>query len=70
MLRSFFSDHKKTIFSAAATVGFFSLVSRALGLFRDRLLASTFGAGGTLDAYYAAFRVPDFIFNLLVFLVG
>ncbi len=66
MLKSFFSDHKKTIFSAAVTVGFFSLASRALGLFRDRLLASTFGAGETLDTYYAAFRIPDLIFNLLV----
>lgn len=66
MLKSFFSDHKKTIFSAAATVGFFTLASRALGLIRDRLLASTFGAGETLDAYYAAFRIPDLIFNLLV----
>ena len=42
------------------------LVSRVLGLFRDRLLASTFGAGDTLDIYYAAFRVPDLIYNLLI----
>jgi putative peptidoglycan lipid II flippase len=33
-----------------------------LALFRDRLLAHHFGAGGTLDIYYAAFRIPDFIF--------
>lgn len=66
MLKSFFSDHKKTIFSAAVTVGFFSLASRALGLLRDRLLAFTFGAGEILDSYYAAFRVPDLVFNLLV----
>jgi len=37
-----------------------------LGLVRDRLLASTFGAGNTLDAYYASFRVPDFVFNVLI----
>lgn len=43
-----------------------SLVSRLLGLVRDRLFASTFGAGDQLDAYYAAFRLPDLIFNLLV----
>lgn len=30
------------------------------------MLATTFGAGPSLDAYYAAFRVPDFVFNLLV----
>jgi putative peptidoglycan lipid II flippase len=44
-----------------------SLASRALGLFRDRLLAASFGAGDTLDVYYAAFRIPDLIYNLLVF---
>jgi putative peptidoglycan lipid II flippase len=51
---------------AAFIVGFFALVSRFVGLLRDRLLASRFGAGDTLDSYYAAFRLPDFIFNLLV----
>ena len=43
-----------------------SLASRLLGLFRDRVLASEFGAGQTLDTYYAAFRIPDLIFNLLI----
>lgn len=43
-----------------------SLASRLLGLFRDRILASEFGAGATLDTYYAAFRIPDLIFNLLI----
>lgn len=43
-----------------------SLASRLLGLFRDRILASEFGAGVTLDTYYAAFRIPDLIFNLLI----
>ncbi|MBI2636810.1 MAG: murein biosynthesis integral membrane protein MurJ, partial [Parcubacteria group bacterium] len=50
----------------AIIIAFFSLLSRGLGLFRDRLLFSTFGAGDTLDTYYAAFRVPDLIFNTLV----
>ncbi len=43
-----------------------SLASRFLGVFRDRILAGEFGAGDTLDIYYAAFRVPDLIFNLLI----
>lgn len=51
---------------AAFIVGFFTLASRVAGLVRDRLFASTFGAGDTLDAYYAAFRIPDFVFNLLI----
>jgi len=51
---------------AALLVGASSLVSRFLGIFRDRILAGEFGAGETLDIYYAAFRIPDLIFNLLV----
>jgi len=43
-----------------------SVASRFLGIFRDRILASEFGAGQVLDMYYAAFRIPDLIFNLLV----
>ncbi len=42
------------------------LASRVLGLIRDRFLASTFGAGDTLDVYYAAFRIPDLIYNILI----
>jgi putative peptidoglycan lipid II flippase len=48
-----------------------ALLSRFIGVYRDHLLAKTFGAtSGTgifnLDVYYAAFRVPDLIYNLLV----
>lgn len=42
------------------------IASRFLGFLRDRILASQFGAGDTLDAYYTAFRIPDFIYGLLV----
>lgn len=47
---------------AAYLLGFFALLSQILALVRDRLLAYTFGASHTLDVYYAAFRIPDFIF--------
>ena len=47
-------------------VGVSSFISRFLGVFRDHILAGQFGAGDELDIYYAAFRVPDLIFNLLV----
>lgn len=43
-----------------------SVVSRVLGVVRDRLLAATFGAGWELDAYYAAFRLPDTLYNLVI----
>jgi len=51
---------------SALLIAFFSIISKLLGLLRDRLLASYFGAGSTLDAYYAAFKLPDLIFNTLV----
>ncbi|MDO8512675.1 MAG: murein biosynthesis integral membrane protein MurJ [bacterium] len=54
------------LISAASLVAISSLLSRLLGLFRDRLFAEHFGAGPELDAYFAAYRIPDIIFNLLV----
>jgi putative peptidoglycan lipid II flippase len=43
-----------------------TLGSYVLGLVRDRTFAHTFGATRTLDAYNAAFILPDFLFNILV----
>ncbi len=65
MLR-LFSRESTSIASAATLVAVLSFGSRLLGLLRDRLLAGTFGAGDSLDAYYAAFRIPDFVFSLVV----
>jgi len=47
---------------AAYLLAGFALLSQVLALVRDRLLAASFGATGTLDVYYASFRIPDFIF--------
>src|SRR3989338_2879304 len=51
---------------AAYLLAFFTFLSQLLGLVRDRLLASTFGASAALDAYYAAFRLPDLILMVIV----
>jgi putative peptidoglycan lipid II flippase len=40
--------------------------SYGLGLLRDRIFAQTFGLSAELDAYNAAFLLPDFLFNFLV----
>jgi putative peptidoglycan lipid II flippase len=61
-----FSKIKGTITGGAMIIALFSVFSRILGLFRDRLLSGSFGAGRILDAYYAAFRLPDLIFNTLI----
>ncbi len=55
-----------SVSKAAVIVGFFTLLSKLVGLVRDPLLTSKIGVGNTLDTYYAAFRIPDFIFNLLI----
>src|SRR3990167_3991238 len=47
---------------AAYLLGFFAICSQVLALVRDRILAAQFGAGNTLDIYYAAFRIPDILF--------
>jgi len=66
MFNKLLNGESKTITSAAIIVAAASLASRFLGIIRDRILAGEFGAGDILDTYYAAFRIPDLIFNLLV----
>ncbi|MEK7211882.1 MAG: murein biosynthesis integral membrane protein MurJ [Patescibacteria group bacterium] len=66
MLAKIFNSESRTIGGAAIVLAFFSLASRLLGVVRDRALSGQFGAGDALDAYYAAFRIPDFLYNILI----
>lgn len=66
MIKRLFAKKIDSVAIAALLVGFSSFISRLLGLLRDRILAGQFGAGDELDVYYAAFRVPDLLYNLLV----
>lgn len=66
MFKDFFKKQINSITLAAALIALSSLVSRFLGVVRDHILASQFGAGTTLDIYYAAFRIPDLIYNLII----
>ena len=59
---SFIGKEIRGLHEAAYLLATFALLSQALGLVRDKLLAFTFGAGHSLDVYYAAFRIPDFLF--------
>lgn len=67
-INSKFLNEKPTqsVVAAAFIISLAGIASRILGLFRDRILAGQFGAGDTLDAYYAAFRIPDLIYNLMI----
>ncbi len=60
-LLTFFHADVHGLHEAAYLLGMFAFLSQALALLRDRLFASAFGAGELLDAYYAAFRIPDLI---------
>jgi putative peptidoglycan lipid II flippase len=66
MLKIFWDKLITTTSGGAVLIAFFSIISKLLGFLRDRLLASYFGAGEILDSYYAAFKLPDLIFNTLV----
>lgn len=65
-LKNILKRRTKNIGAAAILVGVFSMISRLLGILRDRILAGEFGAGEVLDAYYTAFRIPDLLYNLLI----
>ena len=52
------------LFRALATVSAMTLLSRITGLLRDMLQGAVFGAGGPLDAYIVAFRLPNLLRRL------
>ena len=41
-----------------------TMLSRVLGLLRDVVLAALFGAGGGADAFFVAFKIPNFLRRL------
>ncbi len=50
---------------SVAVVGLAFIANRMLGLVRDVIIAGKFGTRADLDAYYAAFRIPDFLFLVI-----
>lgn len=66
----FLSAETSNLERAVSILAVSALLSSLLALFRDRLLAHTFGAGVELDIYYAAFRVPDLLFVTIGALVS
>jgi len=62
----FLNSQTKTVTFAAVLLGLSAGISAILGLIRDRLLAGRFGAGIELDIYFAAFRIPDFVYGILI----
>jgi putative peptidoglycan lipid II flippase len=52
------------LLKSTATVGSATIVSRILGFVRDVVLARTFGANGATDAFFLAFKIPNFMRRL------
>ncbi len=52
------ADASPRLARSAGVIGIATMTSRVLGLVRDQVLAFYFGAGGAMDAFIVAFRVP------------
>jgi putative peptidoglycan lipid II flippase len=64
--RRIFNSQQNTVLSAATLIMIMIVASRILGLIRQRVLANFF-TPGDLSLFFAAFRLPDAIFEVLVF---
>jgi putative peptidoglycan lipid II flippase len=60
-----FASRENSLVGATAILVATSLLSNVLGLLRDRFLAQKISID-LLDTYFAALRIPDFLFNLLI----
>jgi putative peptidoglycan lipid II flippase len=49
---------------AVATVGSFTLLSRVVGFVRDIVLSAVLGSGAIADAFFVAFKLPNFFRRL------
>ena len=49
---------------SSSVVGSMTMLSRVLGLARDIVIARYFGAGAGADAFFVAFKIPNFLRRL------
>jgi putative peptidoglycan lipid II flippase len=52
------------LLKSTLTVGVATIVSRLLGFVRDIIFARYFGASGATDAFFLAFKIPNFMRRL------
>ena len=64
--KKFFTAPQNSILSAASLIMVMIVASRILGLVRQRVLAHFFTTAD-LSLFFAAFRLPDLVFEVLVF---
>ena len=56
---------RRSLLQSAGLIGFFTLMSRVLGLARDIVSAGVFGTSGAWDAFLYAFTIPNFLRRLV-----
>jgi len=54
----------RRLFRSTAIVGSMTLISRVLGFIRDVVIAFLFGADAATDAFFVAFKIPNFLRRL------
>ena len=54
------NQRKSSVFRAAAKVGSWTMLSRILGFIRDIFIARLLGASPLADAFFVAFKLPNF----------
>ena len=52
---------KGGLLRSSAVVSVMTLLSRVLGMVRDMVVASYFGSGAAADAFFIAFKIPNFL---------
>ncbi|EPJ49279.1 MAG: MVIN-like virulence factor [Osedax symbiont Rs2] len=55
---------KPSLLRSSLLVGMMTMLSRVLGLVRDVVVANYFGASGSADAFFVAFKIPNFLRRL------
>jgi putative peptidoglycan lipid II flippase len=53
-----------SLVKSSATIGFYTMISRVLGFARDVTIASFLGASWLSDAFFVAFKIPNFLRRL------
>ena len=61
-----FVSKQTNIFTAATFIILTTIFSQILGILKYRLLVSLFGASQELGVFFAAFRIPDFVFQVVI----
>ena len=56
---------KPSLARASGAVSAITMLSRVLGLVRDRVIATYFGAGMATDAFFVAFKIPNLLRRLV-----